>query len=222
MNSGMTMSPDELITLLDATLATWAQSGDELRDLDAALGDGDLGITITKGCAAVREKLAGLAETTPAETTLADVVKQAGMAFASANPSTFAALVGGSLLKASKTVADVDALQPSDILRCARAAAESIQVKGKAELGDKTILDALIPSLDAADAAPDGERLVAAVAAARNGVESTAGLQSKRGRAAWMGERSMAHADPGATAYLRLLEAIQEAATSSDSVTKGK
>ena len=91
------MTGAELTTLVDASLATLAQSVDELRDLDAALGDGDLGITVGKGCDAVRAKLAELSDPSPA-----DVLRTAGAAFASANPSTLAALVGGGLLAAAK------------------------------------------------------------------------------------------------------------------------
>lgn len=200
------MNTASLVTLLDATLARWAESREELRELDAAVGDGDLGVTVASGCAAVRERIAPLAGASPAE-----VIKQAGMAFASANPSTLAALVGGSLLAGAKSLGGVTELGSESTLACARAAAASIQARGKAELGDKTILDALLPSLDAAEAAPDGERLAAATEAARQGVAQTAQLQSRRGRAAWLGERSAGHADPGATAYLRLIEALQQA-----------
>jgi dihydroxyacetone kinase-like protein len=200
----------ELAQLLDASLATLEQDVDELRDLDAALGDGDLGITVGKGCAAVRQKLAELSEPSPA-----DVLRAAGTAFASANPSTLAALVGGGLLAAAKSVAGAPELAAADALRIGRAAADSIAARGKAQLGDKTILDALVPSLDAlecADGDGDGPGSVAAmVEAARAGVEKTAEQQSQRGRASWLGGRSIGRPDPGATAYVRFLEAVATA-----------
>jgi phosphoenolpyruvate---glycerone phosphotransferase subunit DhaL len=201
-----------LVALLDATLVRLAESRDELRDLDAALGDGDLGVTISKGCEAVRRRLGEVAEPAPAE-----VLRAAGAAFASANPSTMAALVGGALLAGAKAVAASTDLDGADVIRFARAAADSIATRGKAELGDKTMLDAILPSVDALEAAADSgasdtmnasDALDAMVAAARRAVDETAPLQSRRGRAAWLGERSAGNPDPGATAYLRLLEAL--------------
>lgn len=197
------MTGAELIGVLDAALGRLAASRDELRDLDAALGDGDLGITVSKGCEAVRAHLAGLSGPSPAE-----VFRAAGAAFASANPSTMAALVGGALLAGAKVVADRRELTRDDVLRFARAAADSVASRGKAQLGDKTVLDALLPSLEALEGGSEAG-LDAMVSAARRGVDDTAPLQSRRGRASWVGERSAGHPDPGATAYLRLLEALR-------------
>ncbi len=202
------MTGPELVRVADAALGRLAGSVDELRDLDAALGDGDLGITVGKGCAAVREQLAALADPIPAE-----VLRTAGAAFASANPSTLAALVGGGLLAAAREVGEAQELTRAEALGLGRAAAASIRTRGKAEPGDKTILDALLPSLDALERA-DGDVAAgvgAMVGAARAGVEETAVLQSQRGRASWLGERSAGQPDPGATAYLRFLESLAEA-----------
>ncbi|TML88588.1 MAG: DAK2 domain-containing protein [Actinobacteria bacterium] len=196
------MTGRELATVLDAALARLVESCDELRDLDAALGDGDLGITVRKGSDAVRAKLAELEDPAPAE-----VLRAAGAAFANANPSTLAALVGGGLLAAAKTVADAGELGAEEARRIGRAAADSIAARGKAEPGDKTILDAVLPSLDALDGA-DGDALPAMIDAARCGVEETMPLQSQRGRAAWLNERSKGNADAGATAYVRFLESL--------------
>jgi dihydroxyacetone kinase len=178
------------------------ESCDELRDLDAALGDGDLGITVGKGCDAVRVKLAELDEPSPAE-----VLRAVGATFANANPSTLAALVGGGLLSAAKTVAGAGDLGRDDAVCIGRAAADSIAARGKAEPGDKTILDAVLPSLDALERA-DGDALPAMIEAARSGVEETTPLQSQRGRASWLNERSKGKADAGATAYVRFLESF--------------
>lgn len=202
------MKGSELVALLDRALEQFAASRDELRDLDAALGDGDLGITVSKSCAAVRITLAELDDPSPAQ-----VLRSAGLAVANANPSTMAALAGGALLAAAKSAADSPELNRADALRLGRAAADSIALRGKAELGDKTMLDAIVPSLDVLEAAEaaDPEPLALMVAAARRAVEETTGLQSRRGRAAWVRERSIGHPDPGATAYLRLLESLEDA-----------
>lgn len=200
------MKGDELVTLLDAALAKLAESREELRDLDAALGDGDLGITVSKGCAAVREKLGGLSDPTPAE-----VLRAAASAFATANPSTMAALVAGGLLAAAKEMGDLSDLGREDVARLLSTAADSVATRGKAQPGDKTMLDAILASIDALEsAAPEQDPLEAMIAAARKAVDETAQLVSRRGRASWLGERSSGHPDPGATAYLRFLEALSE------------
>ena len=130
------------------------------------------------------------------------------MTLARANPSTFSALAMGALVAAAKDLGDEPDVGFDAGLRAARAAADSIATRGKSAVGDKTVLDALVPSLDAAAAAPDAP-LPAAIAAAREGVERTRELVSQRGRAAWVGERTAGHADGGATAWVRVLEAIE-------------
>jgi dihydroxyacetone kinase-like protein len=92
-----------------------------------------------------------------------------------------------------------------------RAVAGRIAERGKSKLGDKTVLDALIPSLDILESSNGtaAELLAAMIATAQEQVDVTAGLQSQKGRAAWVQERSIGHADPGATAYLRFLVALQ-------------
>lgn len=202
------MTGTELVALLDTALARLADSRDELRELDAALGDGDLGITIAKGCEAVRSKLATLDDPSPSE-----VLRAAGAAFAAANPSTFAALVGGGLLAAAKSVRDAERLTRTQTAAVGRALADSIATRGKAELGDKTVLDALVPSLEALERSDgdDAGALAAMLAAARRGVEDTASRESRRGRASWLRERSAGRQDPGATAYVRFLESLSVA-----------
>ena len=205
------MTGPELVALLSAALPRLSAAAEELRELDAALGDGDLGITVGKGCAAVVEAVSGLAEPRPAA-----VLKTAGSAFSSANPSTMAALVGGGLLAAAKAVGDAEALDRTSAVLVGRSAAERITARGKAEPGDKTVLDALLPSLDALEQAHDDDgpaALQAMVAAAQQGVTDTAPLVSQRGRAAWVGERGAGRPDPGATAYVRLLQALADSWT---------
>lgn len=204
------MQTPELIRTIDAALTHLETFSDELRDLDAALGDGDLGITVSAGGQAVRAALATL----PSDTSPAQALKAAAAAFAKANPSTMAALVGGGLLAAARTLGDATDVDTQAAIGIGRAAAESISSRGKSAVGDKTILDALVPALDAMEAAPD-EPLAAGIAGARNGIEATRSSQSMRGRASWMGERSKGLQDPGATALLRLLEGLELATAKS-------
>jgi len=228
----------ELARLLDAALAGLAASADELRDLDAALGDGDLGITVAGGTAAARTAMAGLApDPTPAEVMLA-----IAPAVARANPSTFGTLTAFALMAGARSIPAVTDLTQADVVRVGRAAVDAISTRGKSAVGDKTVLDALVPSIDAIDSGAGASRtteasgptradgtnepsgpgasrldlLDAAIAAASNGVEETRGLTSRRGRAAWIGDRGKGTPDAGATAYLRFLEGLRTVITTGD------
>jgi len=201
------MKTPELKRLIVATMTGMREHAEELRELDAALGDGDLGITVSSGAKAVIAAL----EDMPDDVAPADVAKSCARAFASANPSTMAALVAGALLAGSK-VWDRDEVSYQDALVFAEASAASISTRGKSQVGDKTILDAMAPAIDALkrSAGPE-DGLKAAIAAAREGVENSKSLKSQRGRAAWLQERSIGLADPGATAYVRFLEELEAA-----------
>lgn len=200
------MNAQQLRVLLDDALVTLETSRDELRDLDAAIGDGDLGITVSGGAVAIRESVRQL----DPDADLALVLRTAARSFAAANPSTMSALVAGALLASARQVADQPNLDRETATAVLEAATGAIQSRGGAQRGDKTIVDALIPSLEALRQSGPGTRqaLSEMVDAARLAVAETASLQSQRGRAAWVGERTVGHADGGATAYLRLLEAF--------------
>lgn len=205
------MNGRELRDLLESALPRLQASADELCDLDAAIGDGDLGVTIGGGSQAVLDGLKELPDAADIPTCLRTVAQR----FASSRPSTISALVAAALLAAAKQPADLDNLDNLDRASCVLLLAvsiDTIQARGGAQVGDKTILDAMSPSLDALrDAGPDDlTALSAMIEAARAGVEKTAELQSQRGRAAWVGERTIGHADGGAVAYLRLLQALAE------------
>lgn len=195
--------------VIGAALGTWAESATDLGRLDAELGDGDLGITITQGCEAVQGVLAGLND----DATPPEVLKAVAKAFANANPSTFAALTAGALLNGARAVSDASTFDVETGVAVGRAAVESVAKRGKSEVGDKTVLDALVPAVDAlAGASRDAARAVGdAAEAARRGMEGTIDLQSQKGRAAWLGERSRGHADPGAAALVAFLEALRDA-----------
>jgi phosphoenolpyruvate---glycerone phosphotransferase subunit DhaL len=197
----------ELRILLDRALELVAKNEDELRDLDSAIGDGDLGITVSRGAQAARLSMAAL----PPGSTPSEVIRTLATAIASANPSSFAALVATGLLAASRSISESGSLTASDVVTMAQQAVPAIAKRGKAEIGDKTVLDALVPSIAALEASTSDGALAAMIAAARKGIDDTAQSVSRKGRAAWQGERTIGHLDPGATAYLRFLEALQQA-----------
>ncbi|WP_345752167.1 DAK2 domain-containing protein [Microbacterium rhizophilus] len=202
------MNAIELNERIRGSLTILVDSADELRDLDQALGDGDLGITISAGSGAVIAAL----EQLPVDATPTDVARASAKAFANANPSTMAALVAGALLAGSRTWADRTDITISDAQQFAAAAAASIAQRGKTQLGDKTIYDGLAAVADSLrDRASADDAVDGAIAAAAHAVESTKDLQSRRGRASWLQERSIGIPDPGATALLRFVEAWRAA-----------
>lgn len=202
------MHADELKEHIRGSLAELVKYADELRDLDQALGDGDLGITVTLGAEAVIEAVSAM----PESATPAQIARECAKAFANANPSTMAALVAGGLLAGSKIWTDVDDITVPDAARFVRAAGDNIAQRGKTQLGDKTILDSIMPAAEALAAASDGKSgLETAITGAERAVIDTTALQSRRGRASWLQERSIGLQDPGATAFLRFLESWRAA-----------
>ena len=201
------MTGAQLRVLLDRALELVAKNEDELRDLDSAIGDGDLGITVSRGAEAARKAIAAL----PPAATPSEIIRAFATTIASANPSSFSALVATGLLAASRSVAGTESLTLADAVTMAQQAVPAIAKRGKAEVGDKTMLDAIVPSVAALEANPSDRALDAMIAAARKGIDDTAQGVSRKGRAAWLGERTIGHPDPGATAYLRFLEALRDA-----------
>ncbi|MGI5122523.1 dihydroxyacetone kinase family protein [Marinactinospora thermotolerans] len=201
--------PSRLRAVLPAVLADLPGHAEELRALDARLGDGDLGITVSSGAAAAREALLAL----PEDVHPGDALRAAGTAFASANPSTFAALVGSGLLAAAAEADETADASPAGVARIVATLARRVQERGGARLGDKTFLDVLEPVrqtlTEAAEGASPLEVADAVVSAAARAVEETAGLTSARGRAAWVGDRSAGERDPGSVAVLRFVETLR-------------
>lgn len=182
---------------------------DELRDLDAALGDGDLGITISTGAEAVAAAVGKLPENAHA----AEVFSAAGRAFATANPSTYAALVGGGLSAMARALEPHDTVDASSFAAALQSAQSQIMSRGGAELGDKTVVDVLariVLELGTESGSAAASAAAAAEAAAR-AVDDGVAWESKRGRAGWMGARTVGHVDPGSRAMQRIAEAVAAA-----------
>lgn len=202
------MNGNEVSIAIRNCLGEFTTYSEELGDLDQALGDGDLGITVSLGAAAVIEALEAL----PTSATPTEVVLACAKAFANANPSTMAALVAGALLAGSRVWGDSPTVVGDQVGRFALAAAESISQRGKSQVGDKTILDAMFPAAEALLETGSSEiALDSAISAAERGVIVSKELQSRRGRASWLQERSIGLQDPGATAFLRFLQSWKSA-----------
>ena len=204
-----TSRPGRLREVVVAVTGRLPRYSDELRELDAALGDGDLGITVGSGAKAVHDAVAAL----PDDAHPSEVLRAAGVAFSGANPSTYAALVGGGLVATSQAVNDADTLDAAALTRATRSLLERIQERGGADVGDKTVVDVIAPvlaELERSDGRTPAEVARASVDAAASAVDEGAGRTSRRGRASWVGERSAGHRDPGSVAFLHLLEEIAD------------
>ena len=181
---------------------------EELRQLDATIGDGDLGITIQLGSQGLREFL----KSSPV-LDIGQLLAKSGMSINKASPSTFGTLLASAFMAAGKAVVDKTSITPADLVTMGEAAVEGIKRRGHAEVGDKTMLDCLVPAVDAYKAeTEDGGDLVAAlaaaVAAADEGMRSTVDMLSKHGRASWHRENTVGVQDAGATAMYYMIESF--------------
>ena len=182
---------------------------DYLTDLDREIGDADHGVNLARGYAAVFERV-------PQDMTdIGAALKKCGMALVSTVGGASGPLYGTAYLEAAKVLAGKEALGAEDFGAALEAAIAGIQRRGKAVRGEKTMLDALMPALDAynqavAQGADIGQGLDGACAAAAEGVEYTKTIVATKGRASYLGERSIGHQDPGATSATYTLEAIRD------------
>ena len=189
---------------------TIAEHKEELTELDSAIGDADHGTNHDRGMSAA---VAALEAARPADA--AALLKQVGMTLVSKVGGASGPLYGTFFLRMAGALGADPADDSADdkaLARALRAGLDGVIARGKAEPGDKTMLDALAPACDALDAAlaagqPFGAALTAAAAAAGTGRDATVPLVARKGRASYLGERSAGHQDPGATSTALLLDA---------------
>jgi dihydroxyacetone kinase-like protein len=208
---------DEPATIDTAALGRWirafaaavAENETELTRLDSAIGDADHGSNMTRGLKAVVAKLDEGAPAGPAA-----LLKQTGMTLVSTVGGASGPLYGTFFLRMATAVGDADPLDQATFAAALRAGVDGVVARGKAEAGDKTMYDALAPAVDALDGALGGEdttgALQAAADAAAQGRDATTPMQARKGRASYLGERSVGHQDPGATSATLLLQAAAD------------
>jgi dihydroxyacetone kinase-like protein len=209
---GGTLGHDVVVDWLRRFAAAVAEHKVELVRLDTAIGDGDHGTNMDRGMRKVLERINGLEGTDIGAT-----LKAVGMALVSSVGGAAGPLYGTLFLQMGSATAGRDSLDLEGWTTALDAGAKGVQTRGKAQPGDKTMLDALLPALEALrSAAADGATLPDALArsagAARAGMEATIPLEARKGRASYLGPRSVGHQDPGATSTHLLLEAAAEAA----------
>ena len=192
--------------------AAIAEAKDELVELDRQIGDGDHGENLNRGFQAVVAKL----DSNPAPPPLiSDVLKTVATTLMSSVGGASGPLYGTAFLRAAK-VSGLAELDSHAVVALLEGALEGITARGKAHVGEKTMVDAWSPAVDAAVAAADSgaspeDVLVAAERAAAAGAESTTPLVATKGRASYLGERSAGHKDPGAASSVILLQAAVRA-----------
>ncbi|MCV7286753.1 dihydroxyacetone kinase subunit L [Mycolicibacterium wolinskyi] len=184
-----------------------ADNAQNLSDLDAAIGDADHGINMERGMTAV---IAAFDESAPAD--MAALCKQVGMTLVKSVGGASGPLYGTFFLRMAPALGSGDAVSDADFAKALRAGVDGVVQRGRAEAGDKTMFDALAPALDALDAALSSgaslaEGLAAASAAAEKGRDATESMVARKGRASYLGQRSVGHVDPGATSAALLIAA---------------
>ena len=184
-----------------------AEHRQELVRLDTAIGDGDHGTNMDRGMKKALEKLDGTDQADAGA-----VLKTAAMALVSSVGGAAGPLYGTLFLQMGGALAGQDDVDVAGWAAAWRKGLEGVQARGKAVAGDKTMVDALIPAVDALDAADDLDSgLRAATQAAEEGMRATIPLVARKGRASYLGERSKDHQDPGATSTYYLFKSAAEA-----------
>jgi len=191
--------------------AAIAEQRDALTALDAAIGDADHGTNMSRGFTAVEAKLADLDGATPGR-----ILTTAGTTLIGTVGGASGPLWGSALRRAGRALGEEETFDADGLVAALEAALQAIVDLGKAEPGDKTMVDALGPAVETlrtevGAGRPVAEALEAAHAAAQAGAEATIPLLAKKGRASYLGERSIGHQDPGATSTAMIVAALQRA-----------
>jgi dihydroxyacetone kinase-like protein len=205
MAGGPSLTVDDLTGWLRAFARLVAEHRAELTDLDAAIGDADHGDNMNRGMVAVASGLSGV--------TVAALVKRAGMTLVSSVGGASGPLYGTFFLRFATEAGELDELDLSRFAAAMRAGLDGLMARGKAGPGDKTMIDALAPAVEALEHHRDDPRSVALEAARRaadEGRDATVAMLARKGRASYLGERSIGHQDPGATSAALLIQAAAE------------
>ena len=204
----MVINIDKTLSILKGIASTVLQEKEILTNLDAAIGDGDFGMSLSNGFQKVQEAL----ETMEKET-IGDILKKVGMLLTSSVGGVSGPLWGTAFLRAGIKAGAKQQLSISDLEQIMRAALEGIQARGKANLGDKTLVDALYPAIEAfKKKQEEGSSLLkafeSATQAAHQGSDATIDMVAQKGRASYLGERSKGHRDAGSWAIVLIFENI--------------
>lgn len=199
---------DEIVRWLQNLGGVLTENKEYLTELDSAIGDADHGINMKRGFDKVMDKLPSVADKD-----IGSILKTTGMTLISSVGGASGPLYGTFFMRSGMAAAAKEKLTGQDLMELLQAGVEGIIQRGRAQPGDKTMVDAWLPALDAlkSELAQDADTvpaLRAAVAAAEQGMKDTIPMQAKKGRASYLGERSIGHQDPGATSSYLMLRTL--------------
>jgi dihydroxyacetone kinase-like protein len=203
------LTAEAVLQWLENCAKTFEAKKDELTQLDAAIGDADHGANMARGFNAVKVKLGGMKDQD-----IGAIFKTVAMTLISTVGGASGPLYGTFFLVAATGANGKKELSASELSAVFSAGLQGLMNRGKAAVGEKTMVDALVPAIEALKSADNdslGNALARAVEAARKGADATVPLVAKKGRASYLGERSAGHLDPGAASSVLLLEALQKA-----------
>lgn len=207
----MTVGNSEVLAWLEALQQVYAANRERLTELDSSIGDADHGSNMDRGFSAVKAELA--AHALP---DMASIFQKVATVLIRSVGGSAGPLYGTFFLRAGAACAGKSQLGAADVAAMFQAGIEGVQQRGKAVAGDKTMLDALLPALEAMRQGIEGgasltEMLDEAAAAAESGMLATVPMQARKGRASYLGARSIGHQDPGATSSYLLIKAAADA-----------
>lgn len=202
------VTKDHIIQWLQKLATVLAENKEYLTQLDSAIGDADHGINMDRGFTKVMEKLP-----TFADNDIGSVMKSTGMTLISSVGGASGPLYGTFFMRAGMKFNAHETLSSAELHQMLQAGVDGIISRGRAQPGDKTMIDTWTPALAAYSTALEGgadtlAALTVAVEAAKQGMKDTIPMQAKKGRASYLGERSIGHQDPGATSSYLMLQAL--------------
>jgi len=206
----MNITREQVLDWLRLTGKVLEENREYLTQLDAAIGDADHGINMERGFKKVVSQLPELAQKD-----LGEIFKGTGMALISSAGGASGPLYGTFFMRAAGVVAGKQEMSLADLAAVWQAGLSGLVERGRAQPGDKTMVDALTPGVEvlvkaSQDYAGLAESLQLAVDAVEQGMKATIPLQAKKGRASYLGERSIGHQDPGATSSYLMIKALSE------------
>ncbi len=212
----MQITAELVIRFIEGVAERIKEHRDELTQLDSAIGDADHGINLDRGFTAVLGKLS-----TVADKDIGTILKTTGMTLVSTVGGASGPLYGTAFMRAGMALADRYELTEAEVVAALEAALEGIMARGKAQRGEKTMVDAIAPGIDVlkeAQASGDDFRyaLRRSVAAVEAGMKATIPMLATKGRASYLGERSIGHQDPGATSAFYIAQVLLETIESID------
>lgn len=203
----MSITRDDALNWIKAVASVIGENSAYLTELDAAIGDADHGVNMDRGFKAVMKKVPEICDKD-----IGTIFKTIGMTLISTVGGAGGPLYGTFFLQAGMKTAGKMELELADWTECLDAALSGVIMRGKAELGDKTMVDALTPAVASlkqsiSEGRPIHQALTRSAEAAQKGMEDTIPLVARKGRASYLGERSAGHQDPGATSSFLILQA---------------